>query len=82
MPNLINVLRRGDDAEGRKMSDKERLERALKEAGLKGGADAAQGMAWGTCMIFSCEKDCCADDNGADARESWREEVVLIQAAI
>ncbi|GLB43427.1 putative programmed cell death protein 2, C-terminal domain [Lyophyllum shimeji] len=79
MPNLINVLRRPDD---RKLSDEER--RKAVERALKGVAepDEARGMEWGTCMVFSCENDCCRDESGKEARECWREEVVLIQAAI
>ena len=28
---------------------------------------------WGTVMVFSCENDCCRDE------EAWREEQVLVQ---
>lgn len=77
MPNLINVLRTGDVA--KKLTDEERrkeVERALKS----GGASDVRGMEWGTCMVFSCAKDCCTDDAGEfEARESWREELVLVQ---
>lgn len=77
MPNLINVLRTGDTKT--KQTDEERrqeVERALKS----GEAPDATGMEWGTCMIFSCAKDCCTDDVGDfEARESWREELVLVQ---
>ncbi|EJD07484.1 uncharacterized protein FOMMEDRAFT_137786 [Fomitiporia mediterranea MF3/22] len=45
------------------------------------------GMEWGTCMIFSCSKDCrLAEPQGSkeekemrEEREVWAEEVVLIQ---
>ncbi|KAG6844553.1 hypothetical protein H0H87_005973 [Tephrocybe sp. NHM501043] len=79
MPNLINVLRRPADAE-KPLTDEER--RKAVERALKGAPDKERGMEWGTSMIFSCEKDCCFDVDGKQARECWREEVVLIQAAI
>ncbi|KAG6868185.1 hypothetical protein C0993_006398 [Termitomyces sp. T159_Od127] len=79
MPNLINVLKRPNDA-GKPQSDEER--RKSVERLLKSSASDEWGMDWGTSMVFSCEKDCCFDDNGKEARECWREEVVLIQAAI
>lgn len=70
MPNLINVLRR------------KAVERALKGVADPCEGGVAHGMEWGTCMVFSCENDCCVDETGAEARECWREEAVLIQAAI
>ncbi|KAG6897387.1 hypothetical protein C0992_002049 [Termitomyces sp. T32_za158] len=79
MPNLINVLRRPTDAE-KQQTDEER--RKAVELLLKAGASDEWGMDWGTSMVFSCEKDCCFDENGLEARECWREEIVLIQAAI
>ena len=78
MPNLINVLRPAwEEKTKKKLTDEERrkeVERALK------GTDKSdkRGMDWGTCMIFSCEKDCCVE-NGKEAKEAWREEVVYIQ---
>ncbi|KAF7370822.1 putative 20S rRNA accumulation protein 4 [Mycena sanguinolenta] len=79
MPNLINVLRASGSAEeSRKLTDEER--RKLVEQELKGGSSGeGRGMEWGTCLIFSCSKDCSLADDGKDARESWREETVLIQ---
>lgn len=74
MPNLINVTRAAAAPEGKTLSDEERREEV--RATLAGEGERA-GMGWGTCMVFSCEKDCCGQD-GAD-RESWTEEVVLIQ---
>ncbi|KAJ3563791.1 hypothetical protein NP233_g8705 [Leucocoprinus birnbaumii] len=72
MPNLINILKQDKNSNGNsKMTDEERKKAVERE--LKGGAD---GMSWGTVMIFSCEKDCCLDENG---KECWREEVVLVQ---
>lgn len=77
MPNLINVLRTGSDAEKRKLTDEER--RKEVEQALKGGSGVdTSGMDWGTCMIFSCAKDCC-EESGSTAKSCWREEVVLIQ---
>jgi pre-rRNA-processing protein TSR4 len=77
MPNLINVLRQTGGVETSKMTDEERrktVENTLK--GRETGGDGTRNMDWGTCMVFSCEKDCCPDPDG------WREEAVLIQAAI
>ncbi|KNZ80136.1 Programmed cell death protein 2-like [Termitomyces sp. J132] len=79
MPNLINVVKRPNDA-GKQATDEER--RKAVERALKGGASDGSGMDWGTSMVFSCEKDCCFDDNGKEAKECWREEIVLVQAAI
>ncbi|OBZ66410.1 Cell differentiation protein rcd1 [Grifola frondosa] len=62
MPNLINVLKLPTVAavdEVTKMSDEERRKEVLKA--VKGdSAGERVGMEWGTCMIFSCEKDCTA----------------------
>ena len=77
MPNLINILR-PRETDSNKMTDEER--RKAVEIALKGGDNADNGMEWGTCMIFSCEKDCCNDDKGEfEAKECWREELVLVQ---
>jgi pre-rRNA-processing protein TSR4 len=77
MPNLINVLQPGETE--RNLTDEERRKAVVKV--LKGDdISDTKGMSWGTCMIFSCEKDCCVDDNGEfEARECWREELVLVQ---
>ncbi|KAK1222841.1 hypothetical protein PQX77_014263 [Marasmius sp. AFHP31] len=69
MPNLINVLRDEGAKENKAMTDEER--RKHVQMVLKGGG--ARGMSWGTCLIFSCKDDCC------DAKEGWKEEVVLVQ---
>ncbi|KAK7679486.1 hypothetical protein QCA50_017540 [Cerrena zonata] len=70
MPNLINVLKTPKSDEGKKnLTDDERrkeVEKVLKRAG-----DGR--MDWGTCMIFSCEKDCEA------SKSCWAEELVLVQ---
>jgi len=76
MPNLINILRPTweDKNKSKKITDEERrkaVERALK--GLD--KDEKMGMDWGTCMVFSCEKDC----YGKGLKEAWKEEVVYIQ---
>ncbi|KAH9933363.1 programmed cell death protein 2 [Fomitopsis serialis] len=76
MPNLINVLRASTKTgEGKKkLSDEERRQQVMKE--LKGeGAEGRVGMEWGTCMVFSCQKDC----SDEAARGCWREELVLVQ---
>ncbi|KAF8223401.1 hypothetical protein L208DRAFT_1445452, partial [Tricholoma matsutake] len=80
MPNLINVLRLHGGVETGKLTDEKRrkvLEKALK--GQETDGDGARGLDWGTCMVFSCEKDCCIDLDGKEAKECWREELVLIQ---
>ena len=81
MPNLINVLPQRTGVGAIKMSDEER--RKMLEKVLNGREiDNARGMEWGTCMVFSCENDCCRDLARREAKECWREEVVLIQTAI
>lgn len=78
MPNLLNVLKRVDQAKSKKPTEEERRQ-AVEEA-LKGNnAEERRGMEWGTCMVFSCEKDCCVGDERKAARDCWREEVVLVQ---
>ncbi|KAF5355302.1 hypothetical protein D9758_005987 [Tetrapyrgos nigripes] len=72
MPNLINVLR--DDKET-KMTEEER-KKAVEKA-LKGGS--GKEMTWGTCMVFSCEKDCRLGDDGVETKDVWREEHVVVQ---
>ena len=78
MPNLINIVQ-SSETQKIQLTDEER--RRVVEKVLKGGdATDTRGMGWGTCMIFSCEKDCCVDDDGEfEARECWREELVLVQ---
>ncbi|EDR05642.1 uncharacterized protein LACBIDRAFT_302768 [Laccaria bicolor S238N-H82] len=77
-PNLINVLRSPEEEKPKKVSDEER--RKAVERALKGeGKDEKRGMEWGTCFIFSCEKDCCCNDDGWEDKECWREEKVLVQ---
>jgi pre-rRNA-processing protein TSR4 len=72
MPNLINALRPADEA-SKKLTDEER--RKAVERALKGeDKDEKRGMEWGTCLIFSCSKDCCEN-----AKEGWMEEEVYIQ---
>ncbi|KAF5362146.1 hypothetical protein D9756_002543 [Leucocoprinus leucothites] len=83
MPNLINVLKSSQggqsNGDGKKKStvltDEER-KKAVEKA-LKSG----DGMSWGTVMIFSCEKNCCLSnaETTKEAKECWREEVVVVQ---
>lgn len=78
-PNLINVLKKkdGEKSKGNQLTDEERRKEVQKL--LKGGADIEKaGMEWGTCMIFSCERDCCLE-GGEKAASCWREEFVLVQ---
>ncbi|KAI8996347.1 programmed cell death protein 2 [Trametes punicea] len=73
MPNLINVLKAPAE-EKEKLTDEERRAEVLRA--LRGeGASGRRGMEWGTCMVFSCEKDCSPAQEGS----SWREEYVLVQ---
>ena len=80
MPNLINVLKssknKGKGTTKKEQTDEER--RKEVERLLKGGDVERAGMEWGTCLIFSCENDCCVED-GTQAKSCWREEEVLIQ---
>ncbi|CDO73246.1 hypothetical protein BN946_scf185008.g8 [Trametes cinnabarina] len=75
MPNLINVLRAPVEEQGKKLTDEERRAEVLR-AVRKEGAAERRGMEWGTCMIFSCEKDCSLEKEGGS---TWREEYVLVQ---
>lgn len=80
MPNLINVLKGsgGKGTEGKKpQTDEERKKEV--ERMLKGGDVERAGMEWGTCLIFSCAKDCCVKDGGVPTKSCWREEEVLVQ---
>ena len=81
MPNLINVLRTSSDTPttDKKESQTEAERKRELEKLLKGGAVDGMGMEWGTCMVFSCEKDCCLTSDGKEAKESWSEELVLAQ---
>ncbi|PFH45911.1 hypothetical protein AMATHDRAFT_88609 [Amanita thiersii Skay4041] len=72
MPNLINVVTKSGEREKKKLTDEER--RQAVERLLKGGkAEENGGMEWGTCFVFSCEKDCCIGE-----REGFFEEMVLV----
>ncbi|KAI1796554.1 programmed cell death protein 2 [Ganoderma leucocontextum] len=75
MPNLINVLGSNQVEAQRTMTDEERRAEVLEA--LKGqGTLGCRGMEWGTCMIFSCGKDCAMRH---EAGSTWREEYVLVQ---
>ncbi|PVG04884.1 hypothetical protein CPB86DRAFT_692680 [Serendipita vermifera] len=45
------------------------------------GSTSDTQMEWGTCLIFTCEKDCCQvpSAGSGELKECWREEVVLVQ---
>jgi len=78
MPNLINVLRTSiKDEDAQKLTDEQRM-KVVQKALQKNAASDKRGMEWGTCMVFSCERDCCLD-NAREAKECWREEFVLVQ---
>ena len=82
MPNLINILREGQKESAKDAKDAEARRKEVEQA-LKGGKDPnARGMDWGTCLVFSCEKDCCVGEDGKEAKDCWREELVLIQADV
>lgn len=80
MPNLINILGTSTrDEDTQKLTDGQRME-AVQKALQKNATSDKRGMEWGTCMVFSCEKDCCLDDsNDREAKECWREELVIVQ---
>ncbi len=78
MPNLINVLKVPGTPEGVKQTTDEERRKEVEKA-LKGSGNVEHaGMEWGTCMVFSCENDCCTE-KGAPSKSCWREEVVLVQ---
>ncbi|KAG6335808.1 hypothetical protein ID866_3286 [Astraeus odoratus] len=81
MPNLINILRdaaKEKDIDFNKLTNEQRI-KAVQDALKRSKEPDSRGMEWGTCMVFSCEKDCCLEDDGKDAKEAWREEYVLVQ---
>jgi pre-rRNA-processing protein TSR4 len=84
MPNLINVLRKqSTNTASQKITETDEERRKAVEKALKGGSDSDSDMDWGSCLIFSCEIDCCLNGvQGAQAKECWREELVLIQSAL
>ncbi|KAL4072935.1 programmed cell death protein 2 [Scleroderma yunnanense] len=81
MPNLINILRdtaKEKDIDVRNLTDEQRI-KAVQEALKRSKELDSRCMEWGTCMVFSCEKDCCLSDDGKGVNECWREECVLVQ---
>ncbi|KAH7890676.1 programmed cell death protein 2 [Phlebopus sp. FC_14] len=81
MPNLINMLKhstRDTEVDTQKLTDEQRI-KAVQDAVQRVKEPGSRGMEWGTCMIFSCENDCCLDEKGEEANECWREEHVLVQ---
>ena len=71
-PNLINELRPSWADESQKLTDRERRE-AVKRALVGDNKELKRGLEWGTCLVYSCEKDCSENDG------CWREEVVYVQ---
>ena len=69
-PNLINVLRPSWADDSKKLTDSERRA-ALKRELAGDNKEAKRGLEWGTCLVYSCEKDC---SDGC-----WKEEVVYVQ---
>lgn len=82
MPNLINVLRDDHMNDLGGLNDEARRQAVQKALKGEGDMTEKRGMEWGTCMVFSCEKDCRIDDKGAEMHDVWREEVVLIQGDV
>lgn len=89
MPHLINMLRadskvkeKGSTVQTHEERQKE-VDRLIK--GFAGGVAAEEktGMEWGTCLVFTCEGDCCIEKNDKGerwaAKACWIEEVVLVQ---
>ena len=72
MPNLINVLRPSWADDTQKLTDRERRE-AVKRALIGDNKEVKRGLEWGTCLVYSCGKDC-SDNDGC-----WREEIVYVQ---
>ncbi|KAG8820378.1 hypothetical protein FRC19_008929 [Serendipita sp. 401] len=52
----------------------------LKKAKQSPNAEENQ-MEWGTCLVYTCAKNCCQDSNMSrnELQECWREETVLVQ---
>jgi pre-rRNA-processing protein TSR4 len=65
MPNLINVFSSKKDNDDTGMHKKKISTEQVSNS---------DGMEWGTCMIFTCERDC-----SNDSKEGWMEEIVLVQ---
>ena len=74
MPNLINVLKPPFPGGQKALSDEERRAEVLRTLKGQGNGDR-RGMEWGTCMVFTCEKDCAVTGEAG----TWREEYVLVQ---
>ncbi|KAH8795892.1 programmed cell death protein 2 [Flagelloscypha sp. PMI_526] len=66
MPNLLNLCRKPAQV----------IRKVNEETGDVSVITKDLGMEWGTCLVFSCEKDCCLPEGN---KECWVEEVVLIQ---
>lgn len=83
MPNLINSLKNPAELKKKKpkQSEEERkkeLQRLLASEKPKDGEeriDQKTGMEWGTCLVFTCQNNCC----DPSLKEFWTEEVVLVQ---
>ncbi|KAJ8522708.1 hypothetical protein ONZ45_g710 [Pleurotus djamor] len=82
MPNLINILKPNSPESGeplmKGLTDEERV-RMLRDSLKDKDAEVKRGMEWGTCLIFSCGKDCRGGPGAEEAKDVWQEEIVLVQ---
>ena len=80
MPNLINYLKPSEVLTTENVQTEAGRRKELEQLleGMK--SKKSRGMEWGTCMIFSCAKDCCINE-AAEFKmdEHWKEEFVLVQ---
>jgi pre-rRNA-processing protein TSR4 len=80
MPNLINLLREKEPEKVKALTDEVRT-KAVEAALKKEKTNKEKGMDWGTCLVFSCGKDCRVEvGSREELKDVWREEIVLIQA--
>lgn len=87
MPALIHVLKRPEEKAAKKSQTEEERKNELARLLLKQNTSGAvkpslekTGLEYGTCMVFSCLKDCSVDPHTrTEVKECWREEFVLVQ---
>ncbi|KDQ61623.1 hypothetical protein JAAARDRAFT_705148 [Jaapia argillacea MUCL 33604] len=80
MPNIINIFKPLTPNGGKKQTDAERRREVERELKRKDG-EGKRGMEWGTCLVFSCEKDCAGEGGAVESagKDCWREELVMVQ---